>query len=205
MSNTQATYPLHSLCVFCGSSDRIAPHFLHAARALGQAMAERGVRVVYGGGSTGMMGALADAALAAGGEVIGVIPQIFNTPALAHSRLNQMIVVPDMHTRKARMAELSQGFIALPGGYGTLEELFEVLTWAQVGIHRHPIGLLDVDGFFHPLLQLIQHLEGQGFIYAEHSRLLCLSSQPGSLLDKMAAYRPPPGLERWVKRRQEAQ
>jgi hypothetical protein len=205
MNKEFSSRSLRSLCVFCGSSDRIAPEFIRAARSLGQAIADRGMRLVYGGGSTGLMGALAEGALERGGEVIGVIPEIFNTPSLAHAGLSQLIVVPDMHTRKARMIEMAQGFIALPGGYGTLEELFEVLTWAQVGIHRQPIGLLDVDGFFQPLLQLIRQLEEHGFIYTEHRSLLCLSAEPESLLEKMAAYRPPPNLNRWVDRQEEEQ
>lgn len=174
--------------------------YLRAAAALGELLAERGSTIVYGGGSTGLMGSLADAALEAGGKVIGVLPRMFDTPALAHAGLTQLELVPGMHERKARMAELAQGFIALPGGFGTLEELFEMLTWAQIGLHQRPVGVLNVDGYYDPLLSLIRHARDQGFIYAEHQRLLACERDPQKLLLAMEAYQPPEGLSRWVDR-----
>jgi uncharacterized protein (TIGR00730 family) len=191
---------MERVCVYCGSSDSVPPPYLHAAAALGELLAERGTTIVYGGGSTGLMGSLADAALGAGGRVIGVLPRIFDTPALAHAGLTELELVPGMHERKARMAELADGFIALPGGFGTFEELFEVLTWAQIGLHHRPVGVLNVNGYFDPLLALIEHAEEQGFIYAEHQRLLANDSEPTGLLRSMEAYQPPEGLARWVDR-----
>jgi uncharacterized protein (TIGR00730 family) len=188
------------VCVFCGSSDTIADGYLRSARAVGRLLAGRGIGVVYGGGSTGLMGALADGALAAGGQVIGVLPHMFDTPALAHHQLTDLELVNGMHERKSRMAELSDGFIALPGGLGTFEELFEMLTWAQIGLHRHPVGLLNVRGYFDPLLALIEHAARQGFIYAEHQRLLVCEPDPARLIDAMTEYEPPEGLSRWVDR-----
>lgn len=191
---------LARICVFCGSSDAVPVGYLQAAATLGELLADRGVAIVYGGGSTGLMGALADAALGGGGEVIGVLPRIFDTPALAHAGLTKLELVPGMHERKARMAELADGFIALPGGFGTFEELFEMLTWAQIGLHYRPVGALNVDGYFDPLLSLIKHAQDQGFIYAEHQQLLACESDPARLLQAMEAYQPPEGLSRWVDR-----
>lgn len=191
---------LKRVCVYCGSSDSVPAGYLEAARAMGQALAARGLTVVYGGGRTGMMGALADAALAAGAQVIGVLPRIFHTPSLAHSGLTELYLVEDMHQRKARMAELADAFVALPGGFGTLEELFEILTWAQIGLHRRPVGVLNVQGYFDPLLGLIEHVRRNGFIYAEHRGLLLCEAEPERLLERMETYRPPDGLERWVAR-----
>jgi len=134
------------------------------------------------------------------GEVIGVIPEMFNTPQLAHKRLTSFEVVPDMHTRKARIADVSDGFVALPGGFGTLEELFEILTWAQIGLHSKPVGLLNTSGFYDPLLVFLDRVEQEGFMYAEHNSLYSSSTDPDALLDLMSGYRPPNGLERWVER-----
>ena len=187
------------ICVFCGSADDVAEAFVQAAQALGAALARRGYTLVYGGGSTGLMGAVADGALEAGGQVIGVIPEHFNTPALAHQGLTRLEVVPDMHTRKARMAALSDAFIALPGGYGTLEELFEALTWAQIGLHAKPIGLLNVQGYYNDLLAFIRRARAEGFLYAEHERLFVVGDTPDALLDAMAAYQHPGGVARWLR------
>ena len=191
---------MKSICIFCGSSDTIDQGYLQAARHMGVAVARRGARIIYGGGGTGMMGALADGALNHGGEVIGVIPEFFNTPQLAQKQLTRMEVVPDMHRRKARMSELADAFLALPGGFGTLEELFEIITWAQIGLHTKPIGLLNTRSYFDPLLALIDHARQEGFIYGEHRALLSQARDPDALLDLMQAYRPPSGLERWVDR-----
>jgi uncharacterized protein (TIGR00730 family) len=156
---------MKSVCVYCGSSDDIRKEYLEAARRMGNAIAGRGIQLIYGAGSTGMMGAVADGALDAGGEVIGVIPSIFNTPQLAHNGLTRLEVVENIHLRKARMIELAGGFIALPGGFGTLEELFEILTWAQIGLHHKPVGLLNTLSYFDPLLALVEHAYTEGFIY----------------------------------------
>jgi uncharacterized protein (TIGR00730 family) len=167
---------------------------------MGQAVAQKGITIIYGAGSTGMMGALADGALQAGGKVWGVIPKIFDTPQLAHNGLTHYEVTEDMHTRKARMIDLADGFIALPGGFGTLEELFEVITWAQIGLHRKPIGLLNTRGYYDLLLDLLGHTEKEGFIYTEHRQLFTHAATPETLLTQMIDYRPPEGLERWVER-----
>ncbi len=167
---------------------------------MGRELASRGIELVYGGGSTGLMGAVADSVLAGGGRVIGVLPRFFNTPELAHDRLTELRLVATMHERKALMAELSQGFAALPGGLGTMEELFEVLTWAQIGLHRHPVGVLNVGNYFDPLIEFIDYASQEGFLYAEHRALVTSAPDPASLLDRMRTYRPPEGLERWVQR-----
>lgn len=191
---------MEKICVYCGSSDRINPVYLEAARDVGAAIASRSWKLVYGAGRTGLMGRVADGALAQGGEVLGVIPKHFLTPQLAHEALTNLEVVDNMHTRKARMAELADAFIALPGGFGTFEELFEILTWAQIGLHHKPIGLLNVQGYFDPLIHLINHAQHEGFIYDEHRLLLMQSASPEKLLDMLGEYTPPAGLERWVNR-----
>ena len=191
---------MNHICIFCGSSDRIPSPYLDAARQMGYTLADRGLTLVYGAGRTGIMGALADAALERGGEVVGIIPALFNTPQLVHKNLTRLEVVADMHTRKARLAELADAFIALPGGYGTLDELFEALTWAQIGLHHKPIGLLNTLKFFDPLLGWIEHARNEGFIYAEHSALFTCAETPSNLLNALADHRPPAGLERWLTR-----
>jgi uncharacterized protein (TIGR00730 family) len=191
---------LKSICVYCGSSDKTHPDYLAAARRAGAAIAQRGLQLYYGAGSTGLMGAVADGALQAGGEVIGVIPKLFHTPQLAHNGLSRLEVVENMHQRKARLAERSDAFIALPGGYGTLEEFFEILTWAQIGLHHKPIGLLNTRHYFDPLLAMIQHAHSEGFIYDEHLDLFAWDDQPEMLLDALANHQPPAGLERWLTR-----
>jgi uncharacterized protein (TIGR00730 family) len=191
---------LSRVCVYCGSSDDVRPEYLEGAAAMGQALARRGLTVIFGGGKTGLMGALADSALAAGGEVIGIIPEDFNTPALAHAHLSQLRVVASMHERKQRMAEIGDAFIALPGGFGTMEELFEILTWAQIGIHAKPVGILNTLGYFGPLLALIEHARAEGFIYDEHRSLLACEADPEALIARLESYLPPQGLERWLTR-----
>lgn len=186
--------------MYCGSSDRIKRVYIEAAREMGMAIAEKGYNLVYGAGSTGLMGAVANGALEAGGEVIGVIPEIFNTPQLAHQGISKFEVVKDMHARKARIAEISDGFIALPGGFGTLEELFEILTWAQIGIHAKPIGLLNTKGYYDALLEFFEQIEKEGFMYAEHRSLYLCEREPEELLASMSNYEPPEGLNRWIDR-----
>jgi uncharacterized protein (TIGR00730 family) len=170
---------------------------VEAARATGRTLARRGIGVVYGGGSIGLMGALADAALAAGGEVVGVIPRALQLRELAHGGLTTLHVVGSMHERKARMAELSEGFVALPGGMGTLEELAEIVTWAQLGLHARPCGLLDVGGYWQPLVALLDHAVEEGFVRPEHRSLVVVARDPDELLDRFAAWQPP-RVERWI-------
>ena len=158
---------------------------------MGRTLAQRGLGLVYGGGSVGLMGALADAALAAGGEVIGVIPQVLQIRELAHRSLTRLHVVGSMHERKALMAELSDGFVALPGGMGTLEELSEVLTWAQLGLHARPVGLVDVAGYYQPLAQFFDQAVSAGFLRPAHRRLLLVGHDPAAMLDQLAAWRAP--------------
>ncbi len=179
------------LCVFCGSNTGRDPAYGASAAQVGRILAERGIGLVYGGGRVGLMGVLADAALAAGGEVIGVIPQALLDREVGHLGLTELRVVDSMHTRKALMSELSDGFIALPGGIGTLEELFEVWTWAQLGLHRKPCGLLNVDGFFTPLVDFLDRQAEAGFIPPTCREMLTVASTPEDLLLRFAAYEPP--------------
>jgi uncharacterized protein (TIGR00730 family) len=168
---------------------------------MGRTLAGRGIGLVYGGGSVGLMGAVADATLDAGGEVTGVIPRALELRELAHHRLTTLHVVGSMHERKAKMAALAEGFIALPGGMGTLEELAEILTWAQLGLHARPVGLLDVDGYYAPLIQFFDRSVAEGFLRPEHRRLLLVGSDPATLLDRFAAWSPPK-VERWIDDRE---
>ena len=190
-----------NICIYCGSSDRMNTEYLQAARDMGAALADRGLRLIYGGGGTGMMGALADAVLENGGKVIGIIPKIFETPELLHAGLSDLLVVEDINLRKKRMAEMSDAFIALPGGFGTFDELFEILTWSQIGLHRNPIGILNARGYFDPLLALIEHARREGFIYNEHINLLINEADPQVLLNRMELFELPPNLEQWVQRK----
>jgi len=191
---------MNSVCVYCGSADHVHPDYLLAARRMGETLARRGLTLVYGGGRTGLMGALADGVLESGGQVIGVIVESMNTPALAHPGLTRMEVIPLIHQRKARMYELADAYIALPGGYGTLDELFETLTWAQIGVHAKPIGLLNVGGYFDPLLAMLDRAEAEGFIFPEHRRSLLCASDPGALLDAMKNHEPPvDAVRRWMR------
>jgi uncharacterized protein (TIGR00730 family) len=187
--------------VFCGSAAGGQPTYLAAARALGELLARRGFGLVYGGASIGLMGAVADAALAAGGEVIGVIPAALEAKEIAHENLTRLEVVSSMHERKARMSELADAFVALPGGMGTLEELSEMLTWAQLGLHRKPCGLLDVAGYWRPLVAFFDHAVQEGFLRPQHRALLLVEEDSPRLLDALAAYVPPAG-EKWIDRGQ---
>lgn len=186
------------LCVFCGSSPGVLPTYADAARRLGTLLAERGIGVVYGGASVGVMGALADAALAAGGEVIGVIPRALWEREVAHTGLSALEVVGSMHERKARMAELADAFVALPGGLGTLEELFEVWTWGQLGLHRKPLGLLDTAGFYDPLIRFLDHATEQRFVGVAHRDMLAVEHDPEALVERLQRFRPSP-VERWIE------
>jgi uncharacterized protein (TIGR00730 family) len=176
---------MQRICVFCGSQTGTNDFYRQAAIALGQLLAQHGYGLVYGGGSVGLMGVIADAVLASGGEVIGVIPESMVTRELAHTGLTQLQVVPGMHERKARMAALADAFIALPGGYGTFEELFEVITWAQLRMHRKPIGLLNMAGYFNAFKTLVDQAIAEGFIRAEHWHLFTMADDPGLLLERL--------------------
>jgi len=188
------------ICVFCGSSTGRNPAYAEAAKRLGAALARRGLELVYGGGTVGLMGTVANAALAAGGRVVGVIPKALQLRELAHVNLTSLHVTGSMHERKARMAELSQGFIALPGGLGTLEEFAEIVTWAQLGIHARPCGLLDVDGYWRPLVTFLDHAVEEGFVSPLHRQLILIDTDPDVLLDRFAAWQPPT-VEKWVDQR----
>lgn len=191
---------MNSICVFCGSSDAVHPDYLAAARQMGRVLARRGIRLIYGGGRTGLMGAVADGTLEAGGEAIGVIIPSMNTAALARSELTRMDVAINMHHRKARMHELAEGYIALPGGLGTFDELFETLTWAQTGAHEKPAGILNVREYFNPLLAALDHAVTEGFIFPEHRAVLCVDPDPEKLLDALAAYvHPHAAVKRWMR------
>ena len=183
---------MRRVCVFCGSSPGRDPRYAEAAGALARGLAARGIGVVFGGGSIGLMGVLADRALAAGVEVTGVIPHGLAARELAHRGVADMRVVPTMHARKALMAELADGFVALPGGIGTFEELLEIATWGQLGIHRKPIGVLNVAGYYDPLVALLDHAVAEGFVTAQNRRLVTVDSSPERLLDRMAAHEAPP-------------
>jgi len=189
---------LRSVCVFCGASTGANPLYREAAVALGRTLAERGLTLIYGGGAVGLMGIVADAALAAGGEVIGIIPQSLKDAEIGHAGLTRLEVVDGMHARKARMAELSDAFIALPGGLGTLEELFEVWTWGQLGYHAKPLGLLDVNGFYEKLGSFLDHIVDEGFVRPQHRAMLLLGSEAGALLEGMARMETPV-VPKWVE------
>ncbi len=181
---------MESICVFAGSSSGTRPAYASAAEKLGRAIAERGWRVVYGGGRVGLMGVLADAALAAGGEVIGVIPEALLRKEVGHQGLTDLRVVQTMHQRKALMSELSDGVVALPGGLGTLEELFEILTWAQLGIHARPCGMLNAGGYYDDLLTFLDQTVSEGFVRGEHRDMILAAGDAAALLDLMAGYTP---------------
>ena len=180
------------ICVFCGANAGRDPAYREAAQALGTLLAREGLGLVYGGASIGLMGAVADAARAAGGEVIGVIPQALMKREIAHAGLADLRVVGSMHERKALMAELADGFIALPGGVGTLEELFEVWTWVHLGLHRKPCALLDVAGFYSGLARFIDHVDAEGFLRDGVREMLLVERDPAALLAAMRAWRAPP-------------
>ena len=185
------------LCVYCGSSTGARPEYADCAKRVGQELAERGVALVYGGGRVGLMGILADSALAAGGEVIGVIPQSLQEKEVGHSSLTALHVVETMHQRKALMADLSDGFMALPGGIGTLEELFETFTWLQLGFHEKPVGLLNASGFYDGLIDFIKRLPDEGFLRLEHERCLLIEDSLPALLDRMETFAPPQS-SKWI-------
>lgn len=187
------------ICVYCGSSEGRRPEYAEAARSLGAFLARRKIGLVYGGGRVGLMGAVAEGALAAGGEVIGVIPEKLRARELAHLGLSELFVVDSMHARKTMMANLSDAFIALPGGWGTLEETFEVTTWAQLNYHLKPVGLLNVGGYYDGLLAFVDHAVEEGFIRGVHRGLVVSATDPEQLLEKLAQVEIPE-LGRWIEK-----
>ncbi len=190
---------MKAVCVFCGSSSGVLPAYRAAAEQLARAIVDAGLTVVYGGGRVGLMGVLGDAAMAVGGRVIGVTPRRLVEKEVAHHGLTELRVVDSMHERKAMMAELSDAFIAMPGGVGTFEEFFEVLTWSQLGFHAKPCGLLNVAGYYDPLLAFLDHSVEQGFVRAEHRAIVLNDSEPTALLERLAGF-DMPIVPKWIDR-----
>ncbi len=191
---------LKRIAVYCGSSDQIDQKYLESAYELGQLLAVNGIGLVYGGGKTGMMGRVADGVISKNGEVIGITIERFTTPKFLPENINQLEIKKTMHERKARMAELADGFIALPGGFGTMDEFFDILTLAQIGMHKKPIGVLNVDGFYNALKELFLSFKNNGFTYEFHDSLYLIESNPKLLLKKMQSYTPSGQLHEWVER-----
>ena len=190
---------LNTVCVFCAANEGSHPVYVERAAAMGRHLAQSKRRLVYGGGCTGLMGALADAALDAGGEVVGIMPRHLVDREVAHTGLTELRVVASMHERKSLLAELADGFLAMPGGLGTLEELFEIWTWGQLGLHSKPYGLLQVEGFFAPLLDFLDQAVTAGFIRAANREMLVVDDDPAALIARMEAARVPP-VPRWLDR-----
>jgi len=190
---------IRRICVFCGSNKGSSGEYAEAARQLGELFAREGIALVYGGGSVGLMGELADSVLASGGEAIGVIPHALWAREVGHRGLTDLRIVDTMHERKAMMADLADAFIALPGGLGTLEEIFEIWTWAQLGLHQKPLGFLDVNGFFSPLMQFIDRAVRERFVKDEYRAIAMMSSDAEALLRRFDAWQPP-RVEKWITR-----
>ncbi len=188
---------MHRVCVFCGSSVGARPEYAGAAKLLGRLLVDRGIGLVFGGGRVGLMGVIADAVLEAGGEAIGVIPHALASREIAHQRLTRLHVVGSMHERKAMMAELSDAFIAMPGGFGTYEELFEAITWTQLGVHRKPCGLLNVAGFYDPIVQFIDHAVTERFVRSQHRAIVLVDADPAGLLDQLGRVELP-DVPKWI-------
>jgi uncharacterized protein (TIGR00730 family) len=191
---------MKGICVFAGSNIGARPEYRAAAEELGRALARRHVKVVFGGGQVGLMGVLADAVLAGHGHVTGVIPEAMVAREIAHTGLSDLRIVSSMHERKAVMADLADAFVALPGGWGTLEEFFEVLTWAQLGLHRKPCVLLNIAGYFDGLLSFLEHSIDQQFVRRENGALVLVASSVNELLDELDRYHPPAVAEKWIDR-----
>ena len=190
---------IRRVCVFCGSNSGSDGAYAEAARDLGRLFAREGIALVYGGGSVGLMGELADSVLASGGEAIGVIPHALWAREVGHRGLTDIRIVDTMHERKAMMADLADAFIALPGGLGTLEEIFEIWTWAQLGLHQKPVGFLDIDGFYAPLMQFLDRAVAARFVRAEHRAIALIEKDAATLLDKFENWRAP-RVEKWITR-----
>ena len=191
---------MQRICVYCGSSPGRRPIYAENARRLAQSLVERGLGLVYGGASVGVMGVLADAVLAAGGEVVGIIPQGLVAKEVGHTGLSDLRVVDSMHERKALMADLADGFIALPGGFGTLEELFEIITWAQLGMHRKPCGLLNTEGYYDGLIAFLRHAAAERFVKDIQLDMLLVEQEPATLLERFSHYRAP-AVPKWLDRK----
>jgi uncharacterized protein (TIGR00730 family) len=189
---------LRWLAVFCGANAGSRPLYSEMAAALGHTLARRGLGLVYGGGSVGLMGTLARTVRDAGGAVVGIIPAPLTPREVSGEQIGELRVVATMHERKAAMAALADGFVALPGGFGTLDELFEAITWGQLGIHGKPVGLLNIAGYFDPLLSFVDRAIAEGFVLPKYRQLIVVAATPDALLDELAAYQPPPGLVRWL-------
>jgi uncharacterized protein (TIGR00730 family) len=191
---------MKAVCVYCGSATGARPIYADAAKAFGRALVDNGLSLVYGGGRVGLMGLIADEVLAAGGRAIGVIPELLLAKEVGHTDLTELIVVPDMHERKKKMADLADAFVAMPGGVGTFEEFFEVYTWAQLGYHQKPVGLLDVNGYYDPLMTMLRHTVEEGFMRAPYLDLIQVAAEPAEMLAKLAAYTPPKH-DKWTEKR----
>ena len=190
---------MKSICVFLGANPGNDPKYAQAARNMGQELAQRGITTVYGGSRTGLMGTLAQSALDAGGKVIGVIPESLYKIEIAHTELTELHVADSMHERKALMAEISDGFVAMPGGVGTMDEIFEIFTWAQLGFHSKPCGLLNVDGYYNKLLTFLDNVVEEGFLKDMHREKLITAETPDTLIEAFSNYEPPTG-SKWVEK-----
>ncbi|HLT55712.1 MAG TPA: TIGR00730 family Rossman fold protein [Bacillota bacterium] len=182
---------MNSIAVFCGSSNGASDIYIESAKKFGKELVKRDITLVYGGASVGMMGAVANAVLEEGGQVIGVMPAFLEQREISHNRLSELIIVDSMHERKAKMAELADGFVALPGGPGTLEEFFEMFTWAQLGLHQKPCGLLNINRYFDPLVELFHHMTKEQFLHEKYRSMALIDDDPNRLLEKFASYKPP--------------
>ncbi|AME22524.1 MULTISPECIES: LOG family protein [Burkholderiaceae] len=191
---------MKAVCVYCGSSNGARPIYAEAAKAFGRALVEADLALVYGGGSVGLMGTIADEVLAHGGRAIGVIPELLMNKEVGHKGLTELHVVPDMHQRKKKMADLSDAFVSMPGGVGTFEELFEVYTWAQLRYHDKPVALLNIDNYYDPLLAMLRHTVEEGFMRAPFLDMLQVASDPVKLIGALKAYTPPT-IDRWPEKR----
>ncbi|MEI5999315.1 TIGR00730 family Rossman fold protein [Paraburkholderia bengalensis] len=192
---------MKAVCVYCGSSDGAKPLYREAAKSFGRALVAANLSLVYGGGKVGLMGVIADEVMAAGGRAIGVIPELLVNKEVGHDGLSELHVVPDMHHRKKMMADLADAFVALPGGAGTLEELFEVFTWAQLGYHRKAVAVLNIDGFYDPLISMLEHTVQEGFMRQTYFDILQIDSDPAALIAKLRRYQPPVA-DKWADRRE---
>jgi uncharacterized protein (TIGR00730 family) len=191
---------MKSIVVYCGSSGDVAPAYLEAAREIGSGIAQLGLSLIYGGGATGLMGAMADSALKNGGKVIGVTIDQFNSKELGHQNLTELHVMDDIQARKTKMLDLADGIVALPGGLGTFDELMEGLAWVQLGFHKKPIGLLNTNGYFDPLVSLLDRARTEGFLYVDQAELLISDHEPGRLLERLGSFQPQVKVaERWAK------
>src|SRR5580698_6123754 len=191
---------MKSVCVYCGSSNGVKPLYAEASRGFGRALVEAGMALVYGGGKVGLMGAIADEVMAAGGRAIGVIPELLVNKEVGHNGLTELHVVADMHERKKMMADLSDAFVAMPGGAGTLEELFEVFTWAQLGYHQKAVAVLNIAGFYDPLISMLEHTVQEGFMRQTYFDLLQIDPDPVALIGKLQRYQPP-ARDKWSEKR----